>query len=169
MSGKLARMGTAALVAVLSLACGHADRLLAPTALTELCPVQSLACFDAKTTLSIDGQSVETRVTSEDLPLPGWLNRWHYRFGPEADPLLAPLVDQWRTTPICGAAIVWPSGQGGMWQHAHGAWRLDMRPTDPNVAAQFAALAGANECRTQPWTVLRVDGRLEILIAESAP
>ena len=166
MSGRLRRMGLAVLLAVLALGCALPTD---PTKSPPLCRAQSMACFDARTTVSLNGRSVETTVTSEDLPEPGFANRWHYRLGPEAEEMMAPLLGRRHETPICGAAIVWPTGRGGMWQEAKGGWRLDMHPTDQGVAAQFARVAGVNECRTQGWTVLRIEGGLEILIEELAP
>lgn len=168
MRSRLRPVSLTASLAALSSACGALP--LAPTpAPKALCRAQSLSCFDSRATVSLGSQRVETSVISEDLPEPGFANRWHYRLGPEADAMLAPLLNRRHETPICGGAVVWPGGQGGMWQHATGSWRLDMRPTDPGVAKRFALIAGVNECRTQGWTVLRIDGHLEILIEELAP
>jgi hypothetical protein len=133
------------------------------------CQVQSLACFDANITVIRNGISQETGF-SEDLPLPGYLNHWHYVLTHSPGSNLSSLdtyigVDTDSQT--CAAAVIWPEGRGGMYMEAIGNWRLELHPIDDNVAAQFAALAGAIECRFQSFTVnILPDGKREIVISE---
>lgn len=102
-------------------------------------------------TLRVGAKSVETRVQAEDLAGPGW-KRWRYRLGVEAEPLLAPLLDRRTTGRVC---------EGVTWREAPGSWRLELRPAGKP--------AGEKRCETLAWTVLRVEGRLELLVEELAP
>jgi hypothetical protein len=148
----------------------------APRAATRsvICDPQRLACFDANMELvRPTGVAVSVVGTSQDLPTPGYANRWHYVLSSNAALVLAPYVGQVTETEICGAAVVYPpqgsKAQGGMWMAAEGYWRLDMHPTNDAVAARFAELAGANECRHQRFTVqVLATGEYEILIEEEA-
>lgn len=125
--------------------------------LALVCRAQTAACFDAQATLTVDGKRVETHVTAEDLVGPGW-PRSRYRLGPEAEPLLSPLLDQRTTALVCG---------NGLRLVARGGWRLEMRPIAPGVLAQLER--GPSGCRTRAWTVHRLEGRLELLVEDLSP
>lgn len=172
---KKARIETAlplVVVALISAACGGALPS-APEPVSEVvCAVQSLSCFHYRGMLVAAGQTVEVEGWSQDLPTPGFENRWRYLVSAPAGARLAgfqTLTKSW----LGGAAVVWPSGRGGMFNEALTApggaiyWRLEMLPTDDAVAAQFAALAGAQEYRAQRFQAVSTDGGgAEILITE---
>jgi hypothetical protein len=169
---KSTRIGSIlALVVVVagSAACGGGITT-ATEAIAPICAVESLSCFRFKGALTVSGRTMEVEGWSQDMPLPGYANRWRYVV---ADPSgeLARYGNPTRTW-LGGAAVVWPGGVGGMFQEALASeggrlfWRLDMRPTDPAVAAQFAALAGAQEYRAQIFEVRAKGGESEILITE---
>jgi len=144
----------------------------APEARTPSCAVQSMGCFHFTGSLWADGRATEVEGWSEDMPTPGYANRWRYVVGPPAAQALAAYqgpVTGW----VGGGAVIWRFGSGGMYMEALAGsggeryWRLDMRPTDGEVAAAFAALAGAEEYRAQTFEVLEVgEGAAEILITE---
>lgn len=161
------------LVLVLTLAgCGLAPGAPSASELEPVCAVQSLSCYHFAGTLRVGSASMEVEGWSQDLPTPGFENRWHYILSAPAAAMLAPygrMTSAWHG----GAAVVWPGGGGGMYQEALTGpggvrlWYLGMRPTDPGVAQAFAALAGAQEYRAQAFRAeARADGGAEILIEE---
>jgi hypothetical protein len=153
------------LLAVVLSACGRSE--LAAPSTPEPCQVQSMACFHSSATLYVGAAlPIRTEVWSQDMPTPGFENRWHYLLPQETARVLAPYLSVWTEASIDGKAVRWPDGTGGQTMEAFGHWRLEMRPTDAHVAAQSGALAGAREARMQHFTVRRVGEWVEILIEE---
>jgi len=121
-----------------------------------ICPTERPACFTATATLRVGAREAQVKVVVEELPYPGPMNRWRYVFEAEARPLLAGVeAGRLHAATVCGT---------GLRVEARGAWRLDLRPTDPGVSRQLAG--GAVKCRDQQWSVIRGPGRLEILVEE---
>jgi hypothetical protein len=169
------------LASVSAVACGRGTDLVGPDtrgpelALVDdaVCPAQVLSCFHASMVLTAGGQSITVLGWSQDLPLPGYSNHWHYLLPASAAPLLNAFINVPTEASVGGAAVIWPDGRGGMFMEARATnanlphWRLDMHPTDDGVAAQFANLAGSAEYRTQIFTVTKLNGgQVEILIEE---
>ena len=114
-----------------------------------LAHADSLAHFEAAARVS--GVAPITAATSEDLPEPGYANRYHFLF-PQ---LMLPHWDDW------AAVTVLSDGAGDMWILIPGWGWLELTPTDPAVFVHMAALT-AFETRWQHVTVTAH----EILIEE---
>jgi hypothetical protein len=136
---------------------------------TAPCPVESLACFHSDAVLRVGPLAIQTEAWSEDLPTPGFANRWHYLMPLETYSALQRYMDlttdEVETEAI---AVRWPGGQGGQTMEAFGHWRLEMRATDAAVSAKCAALSGSQERRKQRFTVRRDGPWVELLIEEPA-
>lgn len=128
-----------------------------------ICPVQSLACFDSQADIAIGNNPHSSYVTSQDLPTPGYANRWRYVIE-TPHPILVPQTHY--GVNVCGEAVIWPNGLGGMYMQAETHWRIDMYPTDPAIAARFADIAGSHECRVQNFIVSEYSEGIEIMIEE---
>jgi len=153
--------------ASLTSACGSDATFGASRVVQAPCPVESMACFHFTGSLSAGGSSLPIEGWSEDLPTPGYANRWHYLVSPEAAQLLAPYLAVNATVSTTdSAAVVWPTGLGGQYWEAVSHFRLEMHPTDQAVAQRCAEFAGLREVRTQPWRVNASNGWVEILIEE---
>jgi hypothetical protein len=147
--------------------CGTGPTATEVAARTTPCPVESLACFHSDAVLRVGPLAIQTEAWSEDMPTPGFANRWHYLLPLETYSALERYMD--RTTDEVeteAVAVRWPGGQGGQTMEAFGHWRLEMRATDPAVSAKCAALAGAQERRKQRFTVRRDGPWVELLIEE---
>lgn len=131
------------------------------------CIPESPACFTSKARIFVSDIQYDSITLSQDLPTPGFANRWHYIF--DYNPEIEPLIALGRVNAeICGAAIIWqPENRGGMYQEGNGYWRIEMLPLDDAVAAQFALWDGLSECRNQEFIVSRIGAKaVEILIEE---
>lgn len=178
------RYAAIALLALAGAACGGRDSITGPelpdtstsapsiarSSITPACvgeTGQTPACFEADGTVTVGNAQAQAIIWNEDQPLLGYLNHWHYLIAPGA---AAQLLSRYEGTKwhgdVGGGALIYPGGRGGMTLYTN-AWRLDLRPTDDAIAAQFAAWAPASETRSQSWTVnMLPDGSAEIRIEE---
>lgn len=170
---KLRRALLIPLLLMATQACAALPTTPDPTPIEPVCSTQALNCYHFEGRLQVGGAWAEVEGWSQDMPAPGYANRWRYVI---SAPTVRALDAYSRPTParVGGAAVVWPGGGGGMYQEAlapSGAvhWRLEMYPTEPGVADAFRALAGAHEYRHQAFEVRPIgNGSVELLITEPA-
>lgn len=141
---------------------------------TVPCPVQDMGCFHFTGTLMVGTKGPYLVAGwNVDTPKPGYANVWHYALDPPAGSWLKSLEGGAHKASVHGKAVV-----GGYYQeafawrgeHLPATWRLDMYATDPKVAAQFTAVAGNEETRSQWYTVTTTEnGGAKLEIFEPCP
>lgn len=164
------------MVALLASACGKTSPTGPELAKRseEFCPTQTMACFRFTGILTTaQKQPVKVDGWSEDLPAPGYRNRWRYILSAPTGPMLARYQEPTQGVTRTTAVVFARNGRGGMVAEVRSTnglelyWLLSMEPADDHVADQFAALAGSTETTAQNFRVRwRPDGGAEILIYE---
>lgn len=165
-----------ALTAV-SVACGQAIPTgpeVAKVEHGEICPTQTMGCFDFTGELTTERVTpVKVEGVSQDLPTPGYRNRWRYVLSAPAGDLLAKFQDPTPGNTHTIAVIFASTGRGGMVAEVWSLdgktlyWHLSLRPTSDVIASKFAELVGSEETTPQTFQVkLLEDGGAEIVISE---
>lgn len=145
----------------------------------SVCAVETMACYHFLGTIELgDGTILPVKGASQDMPLPGYVNRWRYVItGQPAGQLSAALAPFLVATEasVGVTAIRLSDGSGGAIAEAlHPEvdtlryWRLEMRPTNHVIAHKFAEVAGSSEYRAQVFQALIPGngGEVSVLITE---
>lgn len=145
-------------------ALGHAAALSVPFCLEE-----GLECFTAKAHVGTESHQATATVVSQDLPLPGYENRWRYVISAETRPVFDHLLGKEVESEVCVEAVVTSEDprEGAMIAEVYEYWTLKLQPVNQGVRVQLGKIAPAVECRDQRFVfTLLPGGEYELLITE---
>lgn len=130
-------------------------------------PAESLSRFHGSVTLTLpNGAVVAGPVLSEDLPTPGYRNRWRYVVGPR---VAAGLKEAMGRTQLYAEVRVAATTSGTMVHEALGLFSLELAPAAPELAAAFRSHAPGQEIIWQTMTLRPLaEGYAELLTEEPA-
>jgi hypothetical protein len=129
-------------------------------------PEESLSCFHGCVTLSLpNGAVAAAPVLSEDLPTPGYRNRWRYVVGPRVAQVLRGTV--FINGPLYAQVRVAATPGGSMVHEALGLFRLELAPAEPKLAAALRTHAPGEETIWQTMTLTPLpEGYAELITEE---